>query len=264
MAGRSFSPHISEIVYKWHRASNLISINTGNPQGLFRIFQHVLCRNAGIAGIWRCGRRSSPPGPGPAPPSPRLGLSETLQALQLLLLNWQLSHRLHVLTTTRAVNWDRCGPLLNCPQPSDGSYTRPFPRDVIWVENWPLCSYGSDYLLTCNFRSLQCSVWSSHDDKLLDPQEWPFLMLSVCLSLTPSVWHGAPEVKVSRDMEYRSGGNTGTGHILAKSAATQRNRFRLPYSIGRKSHREGGYIFKFLQYLPRFEVRCSIFLHWWK
>lgn len=81
----------------------------GNPQGLFRDLstRPVLQREhrwaSGAVGAGRL------PARGLAPPSLALSLRlsvspRTLQALQLLVLNWQLSNRLRVLTSARAMN----------------------------------------------------------------------------------------------------------------------------------------------------------------
>lgn len=81
----------------------------------------------------------------------------TLQGLWLLALNWQHSDLLNLLTSARAMNWDRRADHPNSLQLPDGIYTRPFHCDVI---SWhlPRCSYGSDYLLTCNFSYLRASL----------------------------------------------------------------------------------------------------------
>lgn len=74
----------------------------------------------------------------------------TLQGLWLSVLNWQHSNLLNLLTSARAMNWDRWTDHPNSLQQPDGIYAQHFQCDVIsW--NLPHCSYGSDYLLTCNF-----------------------------------------------------------------------------------------------------------------
>ena len=172
----------------------------------FRLFQHVPRGTKNIPGHWGWGRWSSShlrvSGPTPSPP-PSLCISfsvspRTLLGLYLVVLNWQPSKSTECtdLCLSRELRPMHRPPKLTATARCQFLRALPMCRNFV---NWPLCSYGSDYLLTGNFSYLCAGLMvPARLDHRSDA--WCFLSLSSFPKLSgvlcPTKWH------FSRDTEY--------------------------------------------------------------